>query len=42
MITDIIAAKVAALADIEAAASLEDIVALTARYAGKKGELAAL
>ena len=42
MITDIIAAKDAALADIKAAASLEDIVALTTRYAGKKGELAAL
>ena len=42
MITDIIAAKDAALADIEAAASLEDIVALTTRYAGKKGELSAL
>ncbi|MBC49745.1 MAG: phenylalanine--tRNA ligase subunit alpha [Ilumatobacter sp.] len=40
--TDIIAAKDAALADIKAAASLEDIVALTTRYAGKKGELAAL
>ncbi len=42
MITDIVAAKDAALADIKAAASLEDIVALTTRYAGKKGELAAL
>tara|TARA_Y100000385_G_scaffold277992_2_gene325734 strand:+ start:636 stop:1649 length:1014 start_codon:yes stop_codon:yes gene_type:complete len=42
VITDIIAAKDAALADIKAAASLEDIVALTTRYAGKKGELAAL
>lgn len=42
MITDIIAAKDAAVADITAAASLEDIVALTTRYAGKKGELAAL
>ncbi|WP_394934653.1 phenylalanine--tRNA ligase subunit alpha [uncultured Ilumatobacter sp.] len=40
--TDIVAAKDAALADIKAAASLEDIVALTTRYAGKKGELAAL
>jgi len=42
VITDIIAAKDAALADIKAAASLVDIVALTTRYAGKKGELAAL
>ncbi len=42
MITDITAAKDAALADIEAAASLDDIVTLATRYAGKKGELAAL
>ena len=37
MITDIVAAKDAALADIKAAASLEDIVALTTRYAGIEG-----
>ena len=42
MITDITAAKVAALADIDAALTVDAIVALTTRYAGKKGELAGL
>jgi phenylalanyl-tRNA synthetase alpha chain len=42
VITDITAAKEAALADIGTATSLDDIVALATRYAGKKGELAAL
>lgn len=42
MITDITAAKDAALADIDAATTVDEIVALTTRYAGKKGELAGL
>ncbi len=42
MISDIIAARDAALSDIAQAASPDDVAALTVRYAGKKGELAAL
>ena len=42
MISDITAAKDAALADIEAATSLESINSLTTRLSGKKGELAGL
>ena len=42
MITDITAAKDAALAHIDAATTVDEIVALTTRYAGKKGELAGL
>ncbi len=42
MITDITAARDAALAHISAATTIGEIVALTTRYAGKKGELAAL
>lgn len=42
MISDITAARDAALADIELAASPDDVATLTARYAGKKGELAGL
>ncbi len=42
MITEITAAKVAALADIDAAATVDEIVALTTRYAGKKGEFVGL
>ncbi|NND76309.1 MAG: phenylalanine--tRNA ligase subunit alpha [Ilumatobacter sp.] len=40
--SDITAAQDAALADIAAAPSLEDVVVLTTRLSGKKGELAAL
>ena len=42
MISDITAAQNAALTDISAAASLDDIAALTTRLSGKKGELAGL
>jgi len=42
VITDITAARDAALADISAATTVDEIVALTTRYAGKKGELAGL
>jgi phenylalanyl-tRNA synthetase alpha chain len=42
VISDITAAKDAALADIASAATLDDIVALTTRLSGKKGELAGL
>ncbi len=42
MITDITAAKDAALADIDAATTVDEIVALAAQYAGKKGELVGL
>lgn len=42
MITEITAAKDAALADVGAAATLDDIAALTTRLSGKKGELAGL
>ena len=42
MITDITAAKDAALAHIVAATTVDEIVALATRYAGKKGELASL
>ncbi|WP_395153950.1 phenylalanine--tRNA ligase subunit alpha [Ilumatobacter sp.] len=40
--TDITAAKDAALADIDAATTVDEIVALAAQYAGKKGELVGL
>jgi phenylalanyl-tRNA synthetase alpha chain len=42
VITDITAAKDAAMAHIDAATTVDQIVALTTRYAGKKGELAGL
>ena len=42
MLTDITAARDAALADIEGADTLDDIAALTARLLGKKGDLAQL
>ncbi|MGB0112164.1 MAG: phenylalanine--tRNA ligase subunit alpha [Ilumatobacteraceae bacterium] len=42
MLTDISAARDAALADIDRAASLDDVAALTARLTGKKAELAQL
>lgn len=42
MISDIAAARDAALADIATASSPDDVAAMTTRYAGKKGELAAL
>jgi len=42
VISDIAAARDAALAAIEQAASLDEIAAMTTRYAGKKGELAGL
>ena len=42
MISDITAARDAALSDIAQAASPDDVASLTARYAGKKGELAGL
>ena len=42
MLTDITAARDAALADIEVAATLDDIAALTSRLLGKKGDLAQL
>ena len=42
MINDIIAARDAALAEIDAAATLEDITVLGARLTGKKGDLARL
>ena len=42
MITDITAAKDAALAHIVAATTVDEIVALATRYAGKKGEFANL
>ena len=42
MLSDITAAHDAALHDIAAAASLDDIASLTTRLAGKKGELAQL
>jgi phenylalanyl-tRNA synthetase alpha chain len=42
VITDITAAKEAALAHIDAATTVDEIVALTTRYAGKKGGLAGL
>jgi len=42
LISDITAARDAALSDIAQAASPGDVAALTARYAGKKGELAGL
>jgi len=42
VITDITAAKDAALADIDAATTVDEIVALAAQYAGKKGELVGL
>jgi len=40
VLTDITAARDAALAEIEAAGSLDDVAALTARLLGKKGALA--
>ena len=42
MIADITAARDAALAEIETAATLDDITSMTTRFAGKKGELAGL
>jgi phenylalanyl-tRNA synthetase alpha chain len=42
MIADITAARDAALADISTATSFDAIVAMTTRYAGKKGQLAVL
>ncbi len=42
MLTDITAAREAALADIEAAAALDDVAALSSRLLGKKGDLAQL
>ena len=42
MLTDITAARQAALADIEAAAALDDVAALGSRLLGKKGDLAQL
>ena len=42
MLTDITAARDAALADIEGAHTLDDIAGLTARLLGKKGDLAQL
>jgi phenylalanyl-tRNA synthetase alpha chain len=42
VITDITAAKDAALASIHAATTVDEIVALATRYAGKKGEFADL
>jgi phenylalanyl-tRNA synthetase alpha chain len=42
MISDITAARDAALADIALASSPDEIAAMTTRYAGKKGELAGL
>ena len=42
MLTDITAARDAALADIEGADTLDDIAVLTARLLGKKGDLAQL
>lgn len=42
MISDITAAREAALADIAQATSPDDVAAMTTRYAGKKGELAGL
>lgn len=42
MISDITAARDAALADITVASSPDEIAAMTTRYAGKKGELAGL
>ncbi len=42
MITDIDAARAAAVADIAAAADLDELAAMATRYAGKKGELAGL
>lgn len=42
MISNITAARDAALAEIGSAASLDDVAAMTTRFAGKKGELAGL
>ncbi len=42
MLADITAAREAALAEIDAATTLDDVAALTARLTGKKGELAQL
>ncbi len=42
MLTDITAARDAALAEIDAADSLDDVTSLTSRLTGKKGELAQL
>ncbi len=42
MLTDITAARDAALAEIDGAATLDDVAALSARLTGKKGELARL
>ncbi|MGA7759714.1 MAG: phenylalanine--tRNA ligase subunit alpha [Ilumatobacteraceae bacterium] len=42
MLTDITAARDAALAEIEAAGTLDEVAALTARLLGKKGDLAKL
>jgi phenylalanyl-tRNA synthetase alpha chain len=42
MISDITAARDAAIADIAVASSLDEVTAMTTRYAGKKGELAGL
>ncbi|HYN34482.1 MAG TPA: phenylalanine--tRNA ligase subunit alpha [Ilumatobacteraceae bacterium] len=42
MLTDITAAREAALADIAVAASLDDIASLSTRFLGKKGDLAQL
>ncbi len=42
MLTDITAAREAALADIEGAATLDDVAALSTRLLGKKGNLAQL
>ncbi len=42
MLSDITAARDAALAEIDAAATLDDVATLTTRLAGKKGDLAQL
>ena len=42
MLSDITAARDAALADIDAATTLDDVTSLTTRLTGKKGELAQL
>ncbi len=42
MLSDITAARDAALAEIDAATTLDDVAALTSRLTGKKGELAQL
>ena len=42
MLSDITAARDAALAEIDAAATLDDVATLTTKLAGKKGDLAQL